>query len=194
MEGVINSFDIMKDVPMARWKIILEHDDLELFKFPYYLKADISGHKTDEGAVVRCNDVEDAAGKLKKLHKKFPNDKIIIQEGFEGIEMIIGVKQDDVFGKLLVIGFGGIFAEIKKDVSFRAFPITRIDIKDMILDLESKDIFKARGKNYDLERFVSLIEKVVLVVQKKNIQELDLNPVIVGEKKSLIVDARIQLE
>ena len=85
MEGVINSFDIMSGVPMARWKIVLEHDDLELFKFPYYLKADISGHKTDEGAVVRVDDAEDAASKLKKLHKKFPQDKIIVQEGFEGI-------------------------------------------------------------------------------------------------------------
>ena len=194
MKGVESSFNIMKEVPTAKWKVVLEHYDLELFKFPYYLKADIVGHKTDEGAVIRCDDVEDAASKLKKLHKKFPQNKIIIQEGIEGIEMIVGIKSDEVFGKLLVVGFGGIFAEIKKDVVFRSLPVSKTDIKEMILDLEGKNVFKARGKNYDLEKFVSLIEKVVVVVEKKNIIELDLNPVIVGEKKSLIVDARVELE
>ncbi len=194
MEGAIESFNIMKDIPMARFQVVINPEDLEFFNFPYYLKVDVSEHKTDLGAVVRCDDIEDAAAKLKKLHKNFPTNKIIVQEGFEGIEMIVGVKSDEVFGKLLVIGFGGIFAEIKKDVSFRTMPVTKTDIKEMILDLEGKDVFKARGKNYDLEKFISLIEKVVLVVEKKNIRELDLNPVIVGEKKSLIVDARVQLK
>ena len=192
MEGVVESFYAMKEVPMARFQIVTKPEDLSVFSFPYFLKADVGGHKTDLGAVVRCDDLEDAEDKLKKLHKKFPTDKIIVQENFEGIEMITGVKSDEVFGKLLVVGFGGIFAEIKKDVSFRAMPVTKTDIKEMILDLEGKDVFKARGKNYDLEKFVTLIEKVVLTVEKKNIQELDLNPVIVGEKKSLIVDARVQ--
>ena len=77
----------------------------------------------------------------------FPKNRIIIQEGFEGIEMIVGLKSDDVFGKLLVVGFGGIFAEVKKDVSFRALPVTRKDIVQMIKDLKSVEIFRARGKS-----------------------------------------------
>lgn len=194
MEGVVKSFDIISEVPTAKWKVVAEHEDLVAFQFPYYLKADVAGHKTDLGGVVRCDDLDDAESKLKWIHSKFPENKIIIQESFEGIEMIVGIKTDKVFGKLLLVGFGGIFAEVKKDVAFRALPVTKHDIKEMILELEGKDVFKARGKNYDLTKFISLIEKVVQVVEKKKIKELDLNPVIVGEKKSLVVDSRIDLE
>lgn len=194
MKGVIDSFDVVKNLPMVRWKIVTKHEDLKMFDFPYFLKVDISGHKTDLGAVVKCNDLSDAENKLKKLHKKFSNNKIIVQENFNGIEMIVGVKDDEVFGKLLVVGFGGIFAEVKKDVVFRALPVSETEIKEMILDLEGKNVFKARRKKYDLGKFVALIEKVANLGEKLNIKELDLNPVIVGEKKSLIVDARVELE
>lgn len=192
MEGVVSSFRIMSGVPMARFRVVMEHEDLRAFQFPYFLKADVSGHKSEMGAVVRCDNLEDAEEKLKAIHKKFPEDKIVVQESFEGIEMIVGIKSDEVFGKLLMIGFGGIFAEVKKNVSFRALPIGKSDIKEMIGELEGVEVFKARGKNYDLEKFVALVEKVVLVAEKKKIKELDLNPVVVGEKKSLIVDARIE--
>ena len=193
MKGVIDSFNIMKDVPMARWNVVTKHEDLKAFEFPYFLKADVAGHKSEVGAVVRCDSLEDAEIKLKNLHKKFPKNKIIVQETFDGIEMIVGIKSDEVFGKLLVVGFGGIFAEVQRDVSFRALPVSRKEVISMIKELKDVKIFKARGKNYDLEKFVTLIEKVMYLGERLDIKELDLNPVIVGEKKSLIVDARVEI-
>ena len=65
MEGVISSFDIVKGLPMARWKVVTKYEDLKMFGFPCYLKADISGHKTDVGAVVRCDNLKDAEEALK---------------------------------------------------------------------------------------------------------------------------------
>ena len=192
MKGVIDGFDVVKGLPMAKWIVVTKHEDLKEFGFPCYLKVDVVGHKTDLGAVVRCDSLHDSEDKLKKLHKKFPKNKIIIQESFKGIEMIVGIKSDRVFGKLLVVGFGGIFAEVKKDVSFRALPVSKSDIKEMIRELRGWEIFKARGKNYDLEKFVLLVEKVAIIANKKKIRELDLNPVIVGEKVSKIVDARVE--
>ena len=194
MESVIRSFDIMRNLPLAYWKVVTKYGDLSEFGFPCYLKADVSGHKTDMGAVQRCDSLEDAEKKLRKMHKIFPKNKIIVQETFEGIEMIVGLKSDDVFGKLLVVGFGGIFAEVKKDVSFRVLPVSRRDVVQMIKDLKSVEIFKARGKSYDIDKFVTLVEKVAYLADKINIKELDLNPVIVGEKDSRIVHARIELE
>lgn len=194
MEGVIGSFDVVKSLPLARWKVVMKHDDLTEFGFPCYLKVDVSEHKSEIGAIVRCDSLRDAEDKLRKMHGAFPNNKIIIQEMCEGIEMIVGLKNDEVFGKLLVVGFGGIFAEVKKDVSFRALPVTRRDIVQMIKELKGVEVFRARGKEYDLTKFVMLIEKVAYLADKVDIAELDLNPVIVGESKSLIVDARIELE
>lgn len=194
MRGVVESFETLKGLPMARFRVVTKYEDLEAFRFPYYLKADVAGHKSELGAVVRCDNLDDAAKKLKKMHKDFPKNRIIAQETFDGIEMIVGLKSDAVFGRLLVVGFGGIFAEVKKDVSFRALPISRSDVVSMIKELEGFGVFSARGKKYDMEKFVTLIEKVAYLGDKLNVKELDLNPVIVGEKDSRIVDARIELD
>ena len=96
---------------------------------------DVVGHKSEIGAVVRCDSLEDAEKKLRKMHREFLDNRIIVQEFFEGVEMIVGLKSDEVFGKLLVVGFGGIFAEVKRDVSFRALPVSRRDIVEMIREL-----------------------------------------------------------
>ena len=193
MKGVIESFDVVKNLPIVKWKIVTKYEDLEGFGFPYYLKADVVGHKSEMKAVVRCDSLKDAEKKLRKMHLVFPENKIIVQESFDGIEMIVGLKRDAVFGKLLVVGFGGIFAEAQKDISFRALPVSRRDIVLMIKELKGVETFRARGKKYDLEKFVTLIEKVAYLGEKLNIKELDLNPVIVGEKESRIVDARMDI-
>ena len=125
MKGVIDSLEIVKSLPMPKWKIITKHEDLSTFGFPCYLKADVIGHKSEMGAITRCDNLEDAERKLRKMHLSFFKNKIIVQENIEGIEMIVGLKSDEVFGKLLVVGFGGIFAEVKRDVSFRALPVSR---------------------------------------------------------------------
>ena len=194
MESVIGSFEVVADLPMVRWKVVTKYADLSEFGFPCYLKADVVGHKSEMGAVVRCDNLEDAKKKLRKMHREFPKNKIVVQETMDGIEMIVGLKSDEVFGKLLVVGFGGIFVEVKKDVSFRALPVGRRDIVEMIKDLEGVEVFRARDKKYDMEKFVTLIEKVVYLGDKIDVKELDLNPVIVGETKSLVVDARVELE
>jgi len=194
MESVIGSFDVVADLSMVRWRVVTKYADLSEFGFPCYLKSDVVGHKSEIGAVVRCDNLEDAEKKLRKMHREFPKNKIVVQEAFDGIEMIIGLKSDGVFGKLLVVGFGGIFAEVKRDVSFRALPVSRRDIIEMIKDLDGVEVFRARGKKYDMEKFVTLVEKVAYLGDKINVKELDLNPVIVGERDSKIVDVRVELE
>jgi acetate---CoA ligase (ADP-forming) len=193
MKGVIESFDVVRGLPVARWKVVTKYADLSEFGFPCFLKADVVGHKSEMGAVVRCDNLSDAEKKLRKMHLDFPKNKIVVQETLEGIEMIVGLKSDDVFGKLLVVGFGGIFAEVKRDVSFRALPVSRRDIISMIKDLEGVGIFRARGKKYDVDKFVALVEKVVSWGEKIGIKEMDLNPVIIGERDSKIVDVRVEL-
>jgi hypothetical protein len=192
MKGVIESFDVIRGLPVARWKVVTKYADLSEFGFPCFLKADVIGHKSEMGAVVRCDSLVDSEKKLRKMHLDFPKNKIIVQETLEGIEMIVGLKSDDVCGKLLVVGFGGIFAEVKRNVSFRALPVSRRDIISMIKDLEGIEIFRARGKKYDVDKFVSLVEKVADLGEKIDVKELDLNPVILGESRSLIVDVRVE--
>ena len=192
MKGVIDSFEAVRGLPLARWRVVLSYEDLAAFGFPVYLKADVSLHKSEAGAVVRCDSKEDAADKLFNMHKAFPKSRLICQEAFEGVEMIVGLKEDAVFGRVLLVGFGGIFAEVKRDVSFRALPVTRKDVVEMVEGLEGFGVFNSRGKKHDLAGFYDLVLGVVSLAEKKEWKELDLNPVIVGEGKSLIVDCRLR--
>lgn len=195
MEGVIDSFEAIRGLPLARWRAVTEMEDLKAFAFPYYLKADVVGHKSEMGAVQKCDSLEEACDKLQKMHKAFPDKRIIVQESFsDGVEMIVGLKKDEVFGTVLVVGFGGVFAEVKKDVAFRALPVERADVEEMILGLRGFGVFGARGEKYDLKKFCDLVLKVARLGEKKRWKELDLNPVVVGEKKSLIVDVRVSLD
>jgi hypothetical protein len=193
MLNLKESMNMLKGLPVAEWKVAFSEDDLNHFSFPYYMKANISAHKTEEGAVYRCDDIVSAKTYFKKLRKKF-SDEIILQKNFEGIEMIVGIKDDKVFGKLLVVGFGGIFTEVNKDVSFRALPVSRADVMSMIKELRGYGIFSARGKKYDIEKFATFVEKVAYLGEKFDIKELDLNPVILGERDLRVVDARIEME
>ena len=194
MLGVIESFGLVKGLPTMRWAVVTKYEDLGQFGFPCFLKADVVGHKMEMGAVLKCYSLEDAEKNLRKMHKGFPNDKIIVQEFADGVEMIVGLKADAVFGKLLVVGFGGIFAEVNRDVAFRALPVSRIDVVSMLKDLKGVGVFKARGKKFDLEKFVTLVEKVGVLGDKLDVKELDLNPVVVNEHGSWVVDARVELE
>lgn len=118
--------------------------------------------------------------------------KIVIQEAKDGKEMIIGIKDDKVFGKLLLVGFGGINAEVLKDVSFRALPVDKEEIKKMLEELKLYPSLVTR-KKYAVDKFISMIEEVSKIAVKQKIMEMDLNPVILDEKDAYIVDARIVL-
>ncbi|MBU4086908.1 MAG: acetate--CoA ligase family protein, partial [Nanoarchaeota archaeon] len=109
-------------------------------------------------------------------------------EQIEGIEMIIGLKQDKAFGKLLLVGFGGTFAETIKDTSFRALPISNKEIEKQISELKLCKVLVSR-KKFAIDKFISLAEKI----SKLDINEADFNPIILNEKGAFIVDARIEV-
>jgi hypothetical protein len=195
MKGVIESFKFVKGVSVAKYFVVKSEKDLSKVGFPCYLKADVVGHKTELGAVLRCEDLEIAKKNFKILSKKFPSKDIIVQETCKGIEMIVGIKEDKVFGKMLLVGFGGIFAEVKKDVSFRALPVSREEVKKMVSELEGFEVFSARGKNYPLEKFYTLVEMISHLAVSKDVKEMDLNPVILCDDCDCakVVDVRVSL-
>jgi acyl-CoA synthetase (NDP forming) len=115
-----------------------------------------------------------------------------------GVEMIVGVTHDPVFGPIIVCGAGGTFVELLKDVAVRITPLTDQDAKEMIRSLKTFPLLTGfRGRpQYDVDALEKLILKLSnLVEDVHEIAELDLNPVIVlpeGEGLSL-VDARIRV-
>ena len=113
-----------------------------------------------------------------------------------GVEIIIGVIHDPMFGPVMMFGLGGIFVEVLKDVSFRALPMSRADAREMISEIQSRKILDGvrGGLPVDKEVLVDLMMKVShLALAHPEIKEIDLNPVILRNDGYTVVDARMIL-
>ena len=185
MRDIIESFKIVGRKNLANYLIVHNERDLEKLDFPYFIKISSGEHKTEARGVLKCRNLQEAKKNFQILKNNFRKE-IMIQEAIEGIEMIIGLKEDRVFGKLLMIGFGGTFVEVTKDVSFRALPLEKNEIREMVEELKFYPILFKR-KKYAIDKFI----KLAFEVSKLKISEMDLNPVIINEKGAFIVDARI---
>ena len=171
------------------------------------LKAVASGllHKTEAGAVRVALTGEDETTKaaeemLKKLESAgLKNIGFIIQPMVpSGIEMIVGVTHDPVFGPIMVCGAGGVYVELLKDVAVRITPLTDQDVGEMIRSLKTFPLLTGYrgGPSYDVKSLEEVTLRVSALVENiPEISELDLNPVIVlPEGKGVsVVDARVRV-
>ena len=117
-----------------------------------------------------------------------------------GQEIVIGGLRDPDFGPLVMVGLGGIFVEVLRDVSFRICPITRIDAQEMLEELKGAAILDgARGmKPVSRDAIIDVLMKVggengLLMQHANDITEADINPLIVSESGAVAVDARFIL-
>lgn len=164
-------------------------------------------HKSDAGAVILG--VQGAAGVRAAIEKiaAQPQVRNARVEGYlveemcaPGVEMVVGAVHDPRFGAMLMAGLGGIYVEILRDVSFRLCPIDRADAHAMLDELRGIAILAgARGREpIDREPLVDLLVKVggaggFLERWGAQVEELDLNPVIVGAEGAVAADARVIL-
>ena len=112
----------------------------------------------------------------------------------DGTELIVGVKNDEQFGPVMMFGLGGILVEIFKDVAFRPLPLDINDAAQMIAEVKSSIILDGvRGKKpVDKQAVCDLLLAVSQITEAyPQIQEMDLNPVIAGAKGAIVADARI---
>jgi acyl-CoA synthetase (NDP forming) len=153
-------------------------------------KTDVGGVKVnvrnDESLALAYRDVvQSAAGK--KV------DGVLVQKmARKGVELIIGGKKDPQFGHMMVLGLGGIYVEIFRDVSARICPLISSDVEEMVSELKSHPLLEgARGKKpINKKALEQLILKACGFMQKEDIKEMDLNPVVFDDKGCDIVDAR----
>ena len=192
-----NSFEEIKDIPIANYLVLPINADLEKFKskieklkFPLWIKLNTGEHKVKLGAIKKVISYEELKKTHTNLQKKFPGKKFVVQEDILGVEIIAGIKQDKTFGKVLLIGSGGSLAELIQDTEYRVLPIEKEEIE---LAFKQLKIFPVlQEKNYNINKLIDLIKKFSDLAE--NIEEADLNPIIVNEKEALIVDARVSLE
>lgn len=179
------------DIPWVR--TVKAEDESRLFsmKTPFYMKAvsPSAVHKTEKKAISLIYDESQID---KEYHRLRKIGHVIAQEKFDGIEVIVGAKNDPTFGKVVLVGVGGVFVEVVKDVAFRVAPITRKDAKDMLKELKAYKILKGyRGKGVNLELLEKILVNVGRLAVKEDISELDINPLIIDKNRGYAVDARV---
>jgi Acyl-CoA synthetase (NDP forming) len=121
-------------------------------------------------------------------------DGMLVQKmARKGIELIIGGKKDPQFGHMVVLGLGGVYVEIFRDITARICPVRKEDVEEMIRELKAHPLITGtRGeKPINKEALVRLIIKTCKFIEKEDIKELDLNPVIFDSEGCDIVDARM---
>ena len=169
-------------------------------------KSDAGGVKVnlkDEDAVRRAFDeiMENVRnyGKEKGIEVDLRRGVFVSDFADMGTEMIVGVTKDPQFGHALMVGLGGIFVEVLKDVSFRLIPFTESDAREMLSELKAYKILE--GVRGEKPRDVDALIKIMLAISRMvdenpEIIELDCNPAFVYEKGkgAVVVDARILID
>ncbi|MDY6985718.1 MAG: acetate--CoA ligase family protein [Candidatus Thermoplasmatota archaeon] len=182
------------DVP--RGKIIKSLEDAKGIDYPAVLKVCSARilHKSDVGGVLFVRNEEELKKAFAELSSKFPNESLLLEEMIEekGIETIVGIGWDRDFGRFIMAGIGGVLAELYGDVSFRLLPINRKDAIDLVESLKGKKLFHGfRGIKVANEAFYDLLLNVADTAEKKDIKDMDLNPVLLTEERAIVLDAKI---
>jgi len=113
-----------------------------------------------------------------------------------GVETIIGIVLDPLFGPLTMFGLGGVAAELLGDRSFRILPLTDADAADLVRSLRASPLlFGYRGSPpVDVNALEDVLQRVArLAGIVPHLAELDFNPVIVSPSGVQIVDARVRI-
>ncbi len=161
-------------------------------------------HKTDVGGVKVGLSSEDEVKKafddmFNRLKEKFDVKGVLLEKMVpNGVELIVGLQNDSQFGPSIMVGLGGIYTELFKDVSFRVLPITKNEAAKMLESLRGKDILKGfRGsKPIDLDMLSQAIVNIgtLGVDMAGKYESIDFNPVVVYPDSYYVVDAKIILK
>jgi acetyltransferase len=165
-------------------------------------------HKSDVGGVRVGMDSRRAVMDqfdlmMYRIPKKAPDADILgvlVQEMVRGgQEVILGMNRDRQFGPLMMFGLGGIFVEVLKDVSFYLAPLTADEARQMLRSTRTYHMLTgARGQEgVDLDAIAEALQRLSqLVTESPEIQEMDINPFVVGPPGTtpIAVDARISVE
>jgi acetyltransferase len=169
--------------------------------FPVALKlvAPDIVHKTESGAVVlglKSAEEVSAAGQ-KLLSKTLGKGQLLIQQMVEGTEVLLGARSDPQYGPFLMVGLGGIFVEVLKDVAIRLLPVDESEARKMLKELRGYKILEGvRGQG---ARDVDALAKAmvglsaIFAAHRNHLSDLEINPLIVGAKGAGVAAVDVRL-
>ena len=161
-------------------------------------------HKSDLGLVRlglrSSDDVRRAYDELlERTRKAAPRARVegvIVSPYIDtGVEMVIGVSNDPLFGPVVMLGLGGVHVEVLGDVTHRVPPYDRDEAARMITELRAHKLLDGvRGKPpVNKKALVDVLMKVqqLALDLADNVAELDINPLVVGPDRAVALDALV---
>lgn len=151
-------------------------------------------HKTEVGGVkINIGSAEDAnaaAHDMKahalKIDAAAKIDGFLVQEMVNGIELILGARTDPLYGPLLIVGAGGIFVEMLKDIAIRLLPISRLNARAILDELKIKPLLDGyRGSvPIDVDAVIDVMCGLsdFYLNYRHLLDDIEINPLIVRPK------------
>ena len=196
-------------IPFAPERVARTREDAvvaaEAIGFPVVLKilsADIA-HKSEAGGVVLgLQSADEVAGAfdamVARVKERAPNARIegaLVARMIEGgVETVIGLKHDPVFGPVVLFGLGGVYVEVLKDVTLRLAPVDHATAKQMIRAIKGYPLLAgARGRPpVDLDALAgALVALSHFGAAHSQVASAEINPFIALPKGGVAVDALI---
>jgi acyl-CoA synthetase (NDP forming) len=170
----------------------------ETIGYPVVLKA--SGdfpHKSDRGlvrvGVPTAKAVRDAYAEIIDRAGGDAEGVLVCEMVTGGVETVVGVTHDSLFGPTVMFGLGGVFVEVLGDVTFRVPPFDAAEARRMVQEVQAWPLLTGvRGtRPADVKALVDVIMRVqrLAVDLHADIAELDVNPLVVRERGAVALDA-----
>ena len=159
-------------------------------------------HRFEKGAVLTgiadSDALLEALESLKRVisEHRLTGARILLQKTLTGRELIFGLERDPAFGPVVMFGIGGTFVEALKDVAFAVAPITRTTAERTIRSIRAFPLLEAfRGQPaVDLDSLAGILKALgQLGLDFPEIEEIDLNPIIAGDRGAAAVDLLVKL-
>jgi succinyl-CoA synthetase beta subunit len=173
--------------------------------FPVVLKilsADLT-HKSDVGGVLLGLQDEAAVVQAFETIAEAAERAGVRSEGVSvqrmarpGLELLIGASRDPQFGPVVTFGLGGVLVEVYEDVALRLAPLRTIDAAEMLDEIRGARALGAFRGRPAVDRAAieaALLAVSSLMVERPEVGELDLNPVLAYPDGLAAVDARVIL-
>jgi acyl-CoA synthetase (NDP forming) len=200
--------ELLRDfgIPMIQSLEVSSLDELQTavlnVGFPLVLKTAVQGidHKTEVGGVIlNISDqpqLQDAYEDL--LQRLGPAVTVAPMADNNGVEMILGVSRDEQFGPTVVVGFGGIYAEILSDVAVMLPPFDSAEVKRVLKSLSMYPLLEGvrGGSPLDIDSYCDVAAKMsaIALALSDSVVEIDINPVRLGVKGCIGLDALVVQE
>jgi acetate---CoA ligase (ADP-forming) len=184
-------------------EVVTQHDLLEHaagMRYPLVLKALADEHKTDRGGVVLAiPDTKALVEAWHDLEERLSPPSYSVEEMHDlsdAVELLVGVRCETRFGPVVLVGLGGTYAEVHRDVQCALGPISTDLATELLLSLRGAAMLTgSRGRPpVDIAGAATFIARLsALAAEHPDVSEIECNPLAVSPTGAVALDARIVL-